>query len=79
MPDGRKFNDIREFKRLILEDQAQIARNLARHLLVYATGAPIRFSDRAAVEQVVEQTKSDQYGVRSLVRAIVESDLFLNK
>ena len=79
LPDGRKFHDIREFKGLILQDQTQIARNLARHLLVYATGAPIRFSDRAAVEQVVKQTKSDQYGVRSLVHAIVESDLFLNK
>src|SRR5262245_32976550 len=79
LPDGRKFNDVRELKRLILQDQAQIARNLARHLVVYATGAPTRFSDRAAIEQILEQTKADQYGVRSLVHAIVESEIFLNK
>ena len=79
LPDGRKFNDVREFKQLILQDEPQIARNLTRQLVVYATGAPIRFSDRAAVEQILEQTKADQYGVRSLVHAIVESDLFLNK
>jgi len=47
--------------------------------VVYATGAPIRFSDRAAIEQILEQTKGDHYGVRSLVHAIVESDLFRNK
>jgi Protein of unknown function (DUF1592)/Protein of unknown function (DUF1588)/Protein of unknown function (DUF1585)/Protein of unknown function (DUF1587)/Protein of unknown function (DUF1595)/Planctomycete cytochrome C len=79
LPDGRMFNDVREFKRLFLQDEAQIARNLTRQLVVYATGAPSRFSDRAAVEQILQQTKSDQYGVRSLVYAIVESDLFLNK
>jgi hypothetical protein len=79
LPDGRKFNDVREFKRLILDDEAQIARNLARHLIVYATGAPTRFSDRVAIEQILERTKANQYGVRSLVHAIVASDVFLNK
>jgi hypothetical protein len=79
LSDGRKFNNVQEFKQLILQDEAQIARNLARHLAVYATGAPIRFGDRATVEQILEKTKTDQYGVRSLVHAIVESDLFLNK
>jgi hypothetical protein len=79
LPDGRKFNDVQEFKQLILDDEPQIARNLTRHLLVYATGAPIRFSDRAAIEQILEQTEPHQYGVRSLVHAIVASDLFLNK
>jgi hypothetical protein len=79
LADGRSFHDIRQFKQLILEDEAQIARNLAQHLLVYATGAPIRFSERQAVEQILAQTKSEQYGVRSIVHAIVESELFRNK
>lgn len=79
LPDGRTFNDVREFKRLILQDHAQIARNLTRQLVVYATGAPSRFSDRPAIEQILQKTQSDQYGVRSLVHAILESDLFLNK
>jgi hypothetical protein len=79
LPDGRKFNNVQEFKQLLLQDEPQIARNLARHLVVYATGAPIRFSDRAQVEQILKQTKASEYGVRSLVQAIVASDLFLNK
>lgn len=79
LPDGQKFNNVREFKQLMLQDEPQIARNLARHLLVYATGAPIRFSDRAEIEQILERTKAEQYGVRTLVHAIVANDLFLNK
>jgi len=79
MPDGRRFEDIRDFKRLLLEDETQIARNLARQLSIYATGSPVRFSDRGTIERMVESTKSSEYGVRSLVEAIVLSDLFRHK
>jgi hypothetical protein len=79
LPDGRRFADIREFKRLLLADEARIARNLARQLVVYATGAPVRFSDRAQIERILKQTESGGYGVRSLVHAVVASELFLNK
>ncbi|HRI16675.1 MAG TPA: DUF1588 domain-containing protein, partial [Verrucomicrobiota bacterium] len=77
--DGRKFNDIRDFKRLLLAEEKQIARNLARQLTVYATGAPIRFSDRADIEQMLEQTSSSRWGIRSLVHAVVQSRQFREK
>ena len=79
LPDGRTFKDVRDFKRLLLADETQIARNLARQLAVYATGAPIRFSDRPAIERILAGAKSHDYGVRSLVHEIVQSDLFRNK
>jgi len=79
LPDGRSFGDIRELKRLLLDDEKQVARNLARQLAVYATGAPIRFGDRPQIEQVLDRASSSHYGVRSIVHAIVSSDLFLEK
>lgn len=79
LPDGRPFNDVREFKRLILDDETQIARNLVRHLTVFATAAPVRFSDRPQIEQILQSTKASRYGVRGLVHAIVQSDLFQMK
>ena len=79
LADGRAFQDVRELKSLLLQDEAQLARNLTRQLLVYATGASERFSDRAVVEQIVQGTKARQYGVRSLVHGLIQSDLFLNK
>jgi hypothetical protein len=77
--DGRPFNDVRDFKKLLLKDEAQIARNLARQLTVFATGSPIRFSDRETIEQIVRGTQKDQYGLRSIIHGVIQSDLFRNK
>ncbi len=79
LPDGRKFRDVREFKQLLLDNEEQLARNLAQQLLVYATGAPIRFSDRPAIGKILANSRPGGYGVRKLVHEIVQSDLFLNK
>jgi hypothetical protein len=79
LADGRKFSDVRDFKKLLLADEPQIARNLVRQLSVYATGAPVRFSDRESVEQILQKTRPSQYGVRSIVNEIIQSELFLNK
>ena len=79
LPDGRKFRDVREFKQLLLENEEPLARNLAQQLLVYATGAPIRFSDRPAIAKILANSRTEGYGVRTLVHEIVQSELFLNK
>ena len=79
LADGRAFSDVRDMKRLLLQDEAQLARNLTRQLLVFATGASERFSDRTVVEQIVQGTKASQYGVRSLVHGLIQSELFLQK
>lgn len=79
LPDGRKFADVRDFKRLLLADESQLARNLTKQLVVYATGAPVSFGDRAKIEQILGRTEKTQYGVRSLVHEIIGSELFLCK
>lgn len=79
LPDGRKFSDIRDFKGLLLKDERQIARNLARQLTVYATGSGVRFSDREQIETILDRAASSQFGVRSLIHELVQSQLFLNK
>ena len=77
--DGRKFSDIREFKQLLSQDEEQVARNLARQLTIYATGAAVRFSDRPAIERILQRARVSQYGVRTLIQEIVLSELFLQK
>jgi hypothetical protein len=79
LPDGRSFSDVRQLKKLLLEDEPAIARNLARQLTVYATGAPVQFSDRMEIEHVLRRAADRQYGVRSLVMEIIRSDLFQSK
>jgi hypothetical protein len=79
LADGRTFKDVKEFKRLLLADESKIAGNLAQQLIVFATGAPVRFSDRAHIERIVQSTKAGQFGVRDIVAEIVQSEVFLNK
>ncbi len=79
LPDGRPFKDVRELKRLLVQDERPIARNLARQLAIFATGAPVRFSDRQEIEKILDASQASGYGVRSIVHAIVQSDLFRNK
>ncbi len=79
LPDGRPFKDVRELRKLLVQDEAPIARNLVRQLTVYATGAPVRFSDRGEVERILDAARGRRYGVRSLVHALVQSELFRNQ
>jgi hypothetical protein len=79
LPDGRPFVDVRDFKNLLRTEDEALARNLARQFVVYATGAPVHFSDREHVEAILAAAKPQAYGVRSLIHALVQSDLFLKK
>lgn len=79
MPDGRTFEDVRQFKRRLLEEERVIARNLAKQYIVFATGKPVRFSDRAELERILDEAKAGGYGVRSLLHAVIQSGLFLQK
>jgi hypothetical protein len=79
LPDGQAFRDVRDLKRLLLANPKPIARNLVQQLAIYATGAPVRFADREQVEKILQRTSAVDYGVRSLVRELVQSELFLTK
>ena len=79
LPDGRTFKDIGELKKLLLSDREQLARNLVRQLAIYATGAPIRFSDRRPIEVIISKSEPSDYGVRTLIRELISSELFLKK
>ncbi len=79
LPDGSPFNDVNDLKKLLLRDERGLARNIASQLTIYGTGAPTSFSDRAVIEKILDQTEESDFGVRSLIHAIVQSELFLNK
>ena len=78
-PDGKAFQDIDDYKRLLLADKDQLARCLARKLLIYATGADIQFANREVVEELVAKCRAKNYGFRSLIHEVVRSRMFLHK
>ncbi len=77
--DGRRFTGFTEFKALALEDSDRIAENLAAHLFAYATGAKPGFSDREEMVRIVGRIKEREFGLRSLIHEVVQSELFLGK
>ena len=78
-PQGREFQNVDDYKALLLEDKEQLARNLARQLLVFATGAEVQFADRELVKSIAARTRERNYGLRSLVHEVVQSPAFLTK
>jgi hypothetical protein len=79
MPDGRRFADIEEYKARLLEHPEAIVRNLVGTLVTFATGAEVQFADRPEVDRIVRATAADRHGLRSIIHAIVQSRVFLEK
>ncbi len=79
LADGRAFANIDELKQLLLEDKDLLARALATKLLTYATGAAPTAADKAEIESIVAAAKGKDYGLRSLIHEIVQSEAFRQK
>ena len=77
--DGRKFDGIVDFKKLLLDNPDTILRALTEKVIIYSTGANVGFADRAAVTQVVSKVKQQGGGLRTLVHEVIQSPLFQSK
>jgi hypothetical protein len=76
---GRKFANIDELKQLLLSDKDQLARALTTRLLTYATAARPTPADQPQIDVMVGSIRNKDYGLRSLVHEIVQSEAFRNK
>ena len=77
--DGRKFQNMDQLKKLLLDQREAIALNFVNHLVAYATGAEVTFADRAETEAILSRAKASDYGLRTLVHELVQSPLFQTK
>jgi hypothetical protein len=77
LPDGRQVADISELKRLLLEKEEQVARNLVTKLLIYASGRLLTSRDRNEVERILTALKPGGYRVREMIHLVTESPIFL--
>ena len=77
--DGRQFDNIHDLKALLRDDSRQLARNLLNQFTVYATGTPVRFGDRAEIESILDACANNDYLVRDLMMALINSRIFLGE
>jgi hypothetical protein len=76
LPDGRPFDGVRSYRDLLAADERRLLANLAQQFAVYSTGRAVGFSDRAAIDAVVDATLAQGGGVRTLIVELVASGLF---
>ncbi len=74
-PEGATFTDLATWQQIYTQQPQRLARGFATHFLTYATGAPPRFSDEAALDEIAEKTTN----LRSIMREVVLSDIFRTK
>jgi hypothetical protein len=79
LPDGRTFQNIDDFKALLLADLDQVARALVVRMLTYATGGAPTELDEPELDALLLRVREQNYGLRSLVHAVVQSKLFQHK
>ena len=79
MPDGAAFKDVSDLKRYLLNNIDIFSRCLSEKLLTYATGRPMNFGDKKAIDRVVTEVKRDGNGFADLIVALVLSESFQTK
>lgn len=77
--EGDRFENVDGLKQILLKDRRRLARALTTKLVAYATGGAPQASDQSAVDAIVARISSRDYGLRTLIHAIVQSELFQGK
>ena len=76
LPDGRKFADGAELRRLLVADTDKFAAAFVEKLGTYALRRAMTIDDRRALSALASQSKATDYRLRKIVEALVVSDLF---
>ncbi|HEY0548071.1 MAG TPA: DUF1592 domain-containing protein, partial [Verrucomicrobiae bacterium] len=79
LENQQSFQNIDEFKLLLRGRKERVARCVASKLLTYATGEGITFSDRAEIDRLVEASRKSDFGLRTLLHAVIDSECFRRK
>jgi hypothetical protein len=77
--DGTRFAGFREFRAELAKDEDLLAGTLATKLLTFASGRPIGFSDRAAIDDIVARSRAGGHGIGDLIELVVQSEVFRKK
>jgi hypothetical protein len=79
LASGEAFDNIRQFKKLLVARKDNFARCLTEKLLTYGLGREMGFSDRDAVAAIIKQADAHDRGLRSLIHAVIESETFATR
>jgi hypothetical protein len=76
LPDGRKFNNAKEFKQLLMDDLDAFNEAFTEKLAIYGLRRTVTFEDRDELEAITKIGREKNYRVKDIVEAFVLSELF---
>jgi cytochrome c553 len=79
LPDGQKFTDVVELKKLLSGRVDRFAHCLSEKLLAYSLGRTLTPADRPQVDRIVAESKAKGFGLADLVLLVVQSPPFQQK
>ena len=79
LADGTRIEGATDLKRYVLDRIEMFSASLTEKLLVYATGRPLSFHDRRAVDRIVTSVAQGGNGFRDLIVALVQSESFATR
>ncbi len=75
-PNQREFRNLEEFRSGLLEQKDLLARSITEGLFSYGLGRHVEFSDQQAIDEILAQSKQDEYRIDDLIHAIVIHPIF---
>ncbi len=80
LPTGQSYANITEFKQWLASSRGDLfQRHLTTQLLTYATGRHMESTDRYAIDDIVQSVRRDGGGLRTMVTAVLASDVFRSR
>lgn len=76
---GQSFSGPVELVRILKTRSTEFARVFCERMLTYALGRGLEYYDRCAVDDILKQTKPNEYRFSELILAVVESKPFLKR
>ncbi|MEZ6088120.1 MAG: DUF1592 domain-containing protein [Pirellulaceae bacterium] len=75
LPDGRTFEDVEQFKNLLLADRDRFVEAFVEHVCTFALRRVLTVDDRDEIESIVAESKEYDYRLKDIIRAVALSDL----
>ena len=79
LPGGLEIADVRAYKAALAARPELLARNFARKLVTFATGVSAEAGDELVVDAILKKAEASDFGVRTLIHEVVQSELFTQK
>jgi hypothetical protein len=78
-PQGQKFQNLADYKKLLLAQPHRFTRALTEKVATYGTGRGMGFSDRPELDRITLAVAQKKNGFRDLLHEVIQSPLFLYK